>query len=170
MFFWDIKRLVRLLIERDLTETEAFQYFFANWVLITLVVGVPEPKWNMWDGLVTLTSVTFTIAGLLYCFVANGGGAGQSFLPRMMAVMWVVTLRVMAGFLLIVMVIYGVQEALGDVGDETTWVDAMLMAATEALLYWRISVHIKRIRMSRHHNATAAGQDAVAAVVPVHEN
>ena len=170
MFFWDIKRLVRLLIERDLTETEAFQYFFANSVLIALAMGVPDTKWNMWDGLVTLLGVTVTIAGLLYCFVANGGGAGQSFLPRVSAVMWVVTLRVLAGFLLIAIALYAVQDALGDVSEVTTWLDAVMNGVVDVVLYWRISVHLKRIRMSRHHNATASGQDAVAAIVPVHEN
>src|SRR5687767_12861219 len=105
MYFWRIWDLVARLEVRELSEAEGFRYFLANMLLMTIGAELPVEGWNVWDQAGALLTVVITALGILYCFRANGGAAGESFLPRMMAISWVVTLRTIALTLIVALVV-----------------------------------------------------------------
>lgn len=164
MYFWRIRNLVRRLIERDLTETEAFQYYFANSVVLAIASELPGEKWNLWDAFGAISTLIVTITGLLIAFVANGGGAGQSFLARFNAISWVIFLRFLSAMFLVMIPALIVMEVLGRSSEVTSWWEAVLFVLVEILLYARIITHIKRVRRGRDlHNES---QNSSSSAIP----
>ena len=158
MYFWRIRELVRILTERDLTESETFRYFFANWVLVTIATSDPSPNWNAWDTTGAIASVVVTVAGLVWCYKNNGGANGSGFLQRMMSILWVMSIRVIAIGLSLLVVAMLVAEGLGVITDETQWWDTLLLFVMEVVIYARTAFHLKTIRVRRQILATDAAR------------
>lgn len=162
MFFWRIDNLVRRLIARDLNEKEAFRYFFAIFVLWNLAAELPGEEWNVWDGLGAAGNMIVAIAGILCAFAANGGPAGHAFIARFVAIHWVVTLRFIVGMLALLFPVYALIEVFGTVSEETTWYEATAFLLVEILLYWRVVVHMKKVRRGRAEMEAASTHPATS--------
>ncbi len=148
MYFWRIEEVVRILSTRGLTESEAFRYLFANIVLLTAFSSVPIENWNVWDTADLIATVVITAAGLLFCYRLNGGAEGTSFVPRILAIMWVMTIRILVLAVVTLLIVYTIVETFASVGDDSTWWEMVLTAAIQLILYWRIATHLKAVRMA----------------------
>ena len=151
MYFWRVGDLVKVLGERDLTEREAFRYFLANSILVAIVMEVPKEDWNTWDAVGAVATVIVTILGLIYCYRSNGGDAGQAFLSRVIAIMWVVTIRIFVASIPIALAILGVADLVGALTDDTSWWEALALLLLEVFIYARVAVHIRRVVELRRH-------------------
>jgi hypothetical protein len=148
VYFWRIEEVVRILATRELTERESLRYFLANWIVLTILSAVHVSTWNDWDTVEAVLSAVITIAAILFCYRANGGADGRSFLPRFMAIMWVMTVRALVAVLLLLIVVFIVADALGQVADETVWWEVLMTLGIQLVLYWRMAVHLKSVRES----------------------
>lgn len=163
MFFWRIRNLVKLLGERELTEREAFQYFFVYLVLITGLSEIPTPDWNEWDTAGAVASTVVTILGLLYCFRSNGGAAGEAFLARFSALMLVVSIRTAVFLIPLMIAVMGAADLLGVLSDDTSWFEFVLVTAVGVLVYLRVAAHLRTVNaLRRQYVGWAARREAAA--------
>jgi hypothetical protein len=170
MYFWRVRNLVKLLGERELTELEAFRYYFANLLLITIAAEFPTDGWNAWDTVIAVVTVAMTVLGLLYCFHSNGGAAGREFLARFSALTWVVTLRTIAVGLPVILLIMGVADAAGVMTDESSWWEVPLVIAFDVIIALRVAAHLRTVNALRRQYGEWSARREAAPSEPVAED
>lgn len=147
MYFVKYQSLKEKLSIRTLPEREALPYLIAFTGLTALSVGVPlYENYNFLGGLAAGFSVLFAVWGILFAYKQNGGDEGYDLIQKYIILGWVTTIRfLIVGVPLgILAVISG--EALGFSMDETNVIDLAFWTGFEALLYYRIGVHIRDTR------------------------
>jgi hypothetical protein len=154
MYFLRLRPLKRDLAAQAISERGALPYLLWLGGLTALATILPYGDVNSWDYGGAVASVGIFLAGTVLAYRGNGGAAGQDFLIRYLCLNWVVGLRLLllvgipvftAGVLL--------EELLfGEIPEETTAVGAFAIAVFEAVVYWRIVVHIRAVAI----NARAA--------------
>ena len=145
MYFWNIEGLKGEMARRPLSDRELLPYlviFIALYdLMIAATLGEPANVWDYADGAMT---VLLGIAGTIYLFFKNGGSNGRDFVPRYLAIGFVVGLRylVLVGIPVIVgyTIAYGLFVA--DSSEETRWWDVMLYSVLNVFYYWRVGVHL----------------------------
>ena len=105
MYFWNIKKLKALIVERPLTEREALPYIIANALMYLLLtelisylysfheVSAVAISYGFWDYLSVAFSIVITIMGSIWLFRKNKVQSENYFLQRITALGWVVMLR-----------------------------------------------------------------------------
>lgn len=146
MYFWNIKKLKALLIERPMTEKEVLPYLIATMLLLTLVQYFPNAlHFNAWDYLeIVIASIT-VIVGTFWLYRKNFGDKGSHFLQRYFALGWVVTVRfiVFVTPVFIALVFLASNFGLYNAESEATnWVDTALLTVMEVFLYWYFGKHL----------------------------
>ena len=146
MYFWNIKKLKALLIERPLTEKELLPYLIATLLMFTLVPYLPDTfDLNGWDYLEMAIASLAVIVGTVWLYHKNLSDAGTHFLQRYIALGWVVLIRFVAFAIpiFIAMVLLAEYVGLYNVeSDATNWFDVVIIGMIELLLYWYFAKHI----------------------------
>ncbi|MDD5271603.1 MAG: hypothetical protein PHU14_02675 [Methylovulum sp.] len=97
MYFWNITRLKRHLIDNGLTETQVFWYVLIEIALNasnTAMGGyLPATEPDVWTYANSAFCVLIPILGVFAAFRANGGAAGSQFVARYFSVSLVVAIR-----------------------------------------------------------------------------
>ena len=91
-----------------------------------------------------LLSAGLFVAGVLYCYSQNGGSRGTNFLPRFIALSWVVSVR----FLLVVTPALLLMLLVSGVEWERFKASVLLTVASVVLAllyYYRLGVHVSDI-------------------------
>ncbi len=143
MYFWRIEKLKTEMAARPLSEREALPYLVVTVALSSAVAFIPQTTHNVWDGLAAVWSVLLAVVGTIYIFRQNGGAEGRHFLQRYFAIGWVVSVRWLAVFILVTVVLYGTLVAVGADIKSTHWYDFLYLAVVEAVIYWRIGHHVR---------------------------
>ncbi len=142
MYFWRIEALKADLAALPLTDRQVLPYLVLYSVLIAAVGIIPFGPSNNWDMIGGGWSVLLAIVGTIYVYRKNGGEHGLHLLQRYLAIGWVVGIRWAAALLLITVAYFGVLEVVSEVSEDTTWLDFLVLAIAEGVLYWRIGHHI----------------------------
>jgi hypothetical protein len=160
MYFWNMRALKRDLIATGLPESQLFRYFLAVlmfeaalWQLLALFPSEAEP--GPWDYLDVTASLALTLAGTIVAYRVNGAGDGRNFLGRYFPIMWVLTVRFLAGLVPLMVVLIGaLLVASGwftepDAGPEDAadvmWVVTVATWAVTVLFYYRLAVHVRDV-------------------------
>lgn len=145
MYFWRIEARKADLAGQPLTDRQVLPYLVLYSVLMSAVSFIPFSELNTWNMAGALWSVLLAVVGTIYIYRRNGGEQGLHLLQRYLAIGWVVGIRWTAALLAIAVVYFGVLEAVGEVPDNTTWPEFVLLAAAQAAWYWRIGHHIAEV-------------------------
>lgn len=125
-----------------LSDRQVLPYLLVYVGMFTAVSFIPATMTNVWDGLGAVWSVLLAVFGTLYIYHRNGGAHGQHFLQRIFAVGWVVAIRWLPVLFVAIVTLFAVLAALAVEATETTWYEFLLVAAAEALVYWRTGYHV----------------------------
>ena len=164
MYFWRIEKLKQEMTERPLSEREALPYLVVFVVLSSAVAYIPQTLHNIWDGLEAMWSTLLAALGTIYIYRRNGGSKGQHFLQRYFALSWVIAIRMLVILIPLAVLFYGslgvvqaFQETPGADLEGTQWYDFLILAAIEAVLYWRIGHHVGDLARRATPRSTASG-------------
>lgn len=132
MYFWNIKKLKALLIERPLTEKEVLPYLIATMLLLTLVQYFPNSEQlNVWNYLDIAVASAAIMVGTFWLYGKNLSKKSSHFLQRYFALGWVVMMRfiIFAIPVVILMAFLSLNFALFYTeSDATSWLDVTIMA------------------------------------------
>jgi len=147
MYFVKYQPLKEKLSSRTLSEREALPYLVVFTALTALTVAVPlYENYNTLDGIAAGFSVLIAIFGILFAYKQNGENEGFDLIQKYVVLGWVTTIR----FLIVGIPLgIGVAIAAGALGfsmEETNGIDLAFWIGFEALLYYRIGIHIRDTR------------------------
>jgi hypothetical protein len=139
--------LKQKLRERTLTDREALPYLIVFTALTALMVGVPlYENYNAMDGISAACSVALAIFGIIFAYKQNGKENGYDLVQKYVVLGWITSIRfILVGIpLYIVVAIAG--YSMGFSMEETNGIDLVFSVGFEALLYYRIAMHIRDTR------------------------
>jgi predicted membrane channel-forming protein YqfA (hemolysin III family) len=147
MYFIKYQPLKEKLSNRTLSEREALPYLVVFTALTALTVGVPlYENYNTLDAIAAGFSVLIAIFGILFAYKQNGENEGFDLIKKYVVLGWVTTVR-----FIIVSIPLGIAAAFGAGAlglsmDETNVIDLAFWIGFEAMLYYRIGIHIRDTR------------------------
>ena len=90
--------------------------------------------------------VGFTIGGIIWCYLQNGGATGSDFLKRIVPIGWVMSWRYFALVIIFTAGLAAIRWQLtGETGRpevESVW-DVVVMNSLIMWLFWRMGIHMK---------------------------
>jgi hypothetical protein len=112
------------------------------------------------DNVAAVANIAILIFGSLLVYAANGGDGGSDFLGRYLALGWVIGLRNAAGLILSIIAVGVVMELRSPGSTDATGAiehaSALLSVLYNALLYWRLAVHIRQVAFAGAAGTTPA--------------
>lgn len=154
MRFLNIKKLKQELRTGSLSENDAFVYFFAMFIVETLVVNSSfafsdKSEFALLDiaNILIPTFIAVTTTWALY--LANGGKDGHYFFLRYFSILWVTGVR----FLLLVLLsspIFAVwiwYFVIPGGVYEYEWEALAVANILYAFFYWRVWVHMREVQI-----------------------
>lgn len=157
MYFFRLKKLLAELQAEPANDNRTFKYFFATSIILTLAIIPALLKPNKHSSLsvnLIIAAAIVKLAGILYCYIVNGGKNGQYFFHRVFPIAWVMFFRLALPLLLLLLILAPIILNLLGVNIGTlskTDIDAIINATvliTAIVLWWRIAINIKSIAMS----------------------
>lgn len=141
MYFWRIDNLKAELASRPMADREALPYFIVDSGFTTLAIALPGSSFNLWDVMRMTWGIALAVFGTIYIFRQNGGSQGQQFLPRVLAVSWVVGVR----WCVWVIPVYVVCLMTGLFEAETNILEFLFDSITDTVLVRLIAAHIRDV-------------------------
>ena len=154
MYIWQIKKLRQQLAIEGLGGKEAFYYYLGTAIIGALIyeaiangpptgAGAEAAATDYLDGILY---VGFTIGGIIWCYLQNGGATGSNFLQRIVPIGWVMSWRY---FALVVIFTFGLAQIRGFLTGEygrpeveSVW-EVIVMNSLIMWLFWRMGIHMK---------------------------
>lgn len=167
MFFWKINKLKEILLIRSLTNKELIQYYIASGILLSFVTAILEisPASNAFQvGFNLIISIAIILIGSNYLYRKNGGASGRQLLDRLLSIGWVVTIRLLAFGMPIILILTLVAAIFGGVfyglagkePDEEGMESALnvllsiMVHVWAGLVFWRTGKHISDLAKENH--------------------
>lgn len=151
MYIWNKKALEQKLIDDSLTEREKFSYVFAlifSYVLgSSIAIFFPEEVSEI-AVLGQVFMLILTAIGIIWCFQINQSGDGTKFVERFVCIGWVMSIRVLAMyliFLIVASVIFSLADREGFdeiLSGPSIILDILLIGILTIIYYWRVSTSI----------------------------
>ena len=141
---WDIEWLKRRLQQKPLSRREAITYI-ACWLtlyaLCFLLETSPDEISNSWPFIAS--ELLLILLGTYYAWICNLGQNGQHFWSRLIAIGWVLTMRIMVfSFPLFLILALAPMEQSGMIHE----IAASLLAF---LFIWRLGIHFRNLNQNR---------------------
>lgn len=156
MYILGIKKLRQQLADDAFVEKQYFYYYLATAILSALTYeavanspgsGGTMPPVDYLDGGLDFA---FTIAGITWCCVQNGGAGGTNFLQRIVPIGWVMLWRALLFGLLPFTILVGFLNwnATGSFGrpESETVIEIIIHNGIFLIMFWRMGVHMKWIK------------------------
>lgn len=157
MIFWNIKLLKQRLMGEGLSQKHLFVYIFINIILYDFVLAgnyiLPSEDLNIkiYDHVASIASFITISLGTYFIYRVNGGSEGKQFAERFFSIYFVVGMRFLVLFILILMpFFFGFWVAEED-ALISTWFEVIILAIVQGWLvifYWRMIVHVKEVASS----------------------
>ena len=153
MYFWRIGRLKVDLASDRLPEPLALKYLLATLIFLALMTELSAwaPVERTAASMVA-AAATFAVSmfGTYAAYVSNGGAQGSDFLARYFAISWVVSIRVCAAAVLVLLAFVLLSAAtdaawLADPEASIPGENAIVVLFV-ALIYWRVASHMSGVR------------------------
>jgi len=146
MYFWNIDKLKKDLIQKPLSEKEQFKYLLAMAIFVGFGM-IPFIEINMWDVYSALVAGITTIIGTYYLYKLNGGPNGKYILQRLLSLGWVMFIRwiVLIMFPVMLLLFFGLEIFSTGVPDETSVYDFVGSNLTYIIYFWLLGKHIKEV-------------------------
>ncbi|HYC57093.1 MAG TPA: hypothetical protein VEL28_19335 [Candidatus Binatia bacterium] len=159
MYWWKLGPLRTALATRTLPEQASFLYLFLMTVFTMVFYEfLPESDGGRtaWDDFLSAVAVAMTALGTCAAYRSNGGGAGQGFLERYMALSFVLALRVVliAPFYFMAMAIVGTMWGWMD--DATGPFDVVTLSGIYGIYYAWLVLEMGRVADEQRRLPAAA--------------
>jgi len=155
MYVLGIRKLRQQLAEDALGERQAFYYYLATAILSGLTYeavanspgsgGAILPVDYLDGGL----DMLFTIAGITWCYLQNGGADGNNFLQRIVPIGWVMLWRALLFGLLPFTILVGFLNwnSTGSFGrpESESILEIIIHNGIFLVMFWRMGAHMKWI-------------------------
>ena len=161
MHILGIKGLRQQLANDELDEKQAFYYYLATAILSGVtyeaVANSPGSGGAMLpvDFLDGGLDLAFTIAGLSWCYLQNGGADGDDFLQRIVPIGWVMLWRALLFGLLPFTFLVGFLNwnATGSFGrpESETVIEIVIHNAIFLVMFWRMGVHMNWVKITKNN-------------------
>lgn len=168
MYFWRIDRLKSELKARDVAPRDILGYVLAYMLLmnlLSLAVYLPSEgtafTWR--DAAFVLASVAILVLGLFATYRANGGAQGRDLAGRLLALSWVLGLRLVALFLplftaLMIVLIVTAPQPIGQKPPATSLgVLLGFVLLMNACFFWRLAHHLREVNREADNSAAGGG-------------
>lgn len=144
MYFIKYRILKKNLQNRSVTVRESLPYLIAFVILETIPDIFPVGGHNLWDSISSVLSIVAFVAGVCYAYYKNGGAAGSDFFLKYILIGWVVSIRFLLVFILVIpiLVYLGYKTGLMSL-DEWGPYETTVFFLAEVIFYQRIGRHIK---------------------------
>jgi len=150
MYFWRINTLKKLLIEKGLSENNAFKYML--WYTALSAVGVeiisyfPLEAANNWDYIDSTLAILIPVIGTIFAYKSNGGYAGKDFLARYVSISFVMMIRFMLYLVSVLFILtYYISEFDEEAVIYTTPLEVALFTIWYIALYYSIAKHVNEV-------------------------
>ena len=140
-----------------LSQKHLFVYIFINIILYDFVLAgnyiLPSEDLNIkiYDHVASIASFITISLGTYFIYRVNGGSEGKQFAERFFSIYFVVGMRFLVLFILILMpFFFGFWVAEED-ALISTWFEVIILAIVQGWLvifYWRMIVHVKEVASS----------------------
>ena len=149
MYFISVSGLKTELAKGPMTARRALPYV-CTWLGLVTIAANPQVSGNgrpaEWDWLISFYSMFAVVIGVLVAYRANGGTRGVDFVARLLAVWWVVGLRVFLLLIIPLAVLYAIWAPSDASPGAPLLSDLVSTVALTIPVYWRSAVHLKDIR------------------------
>ncbi len=154
IYFWKIQNLKTNLINAGLNKWQIAFYLIAILIIQTVPYYLISEPINFWDNVDTAIFYIFLGVGTIYCYQANGGAGGKSFLERYISLAWVFGIRYTCFvFIPVFMILYLLVGYTGsDVPDETNWYDTTIVAIIRIGFYIALARHVRDVAHNKIKN------------------
>lgn len=153
MYFWRIDRLKSELRDREVPARDVLGYVTAFLVLWTVPQILPtgEASISGTDVALMVVLILITVGGLWAAYRANGGAEGRDFAGRLLAIGWVLGLRLMALWMVCLPLLFIIAFATGGIKDTPSDLAILggawtFMLITSLVFYWRLLHHLGDVR------------------------
>jgi len=151
MYFWKINKLKQLLIEKGLSENNAFKYTL--WCIglsaacIEMISYFPLELTNNWDYINSTLAVLIPVVGTIFAYKSNGGDKGKDFLARYISVSFVILIRFILYLvpIMFMLVFYYISAFDEEAKIYTTLFEVVLFSTWYIALYYSIVKHINDV-------------------------
>ncbi len=146
--FWDTRHLKSELAAHAVTEGALFFYFLAvtgfDWLQFTVIrLSSFSGTISAWELVDALSSLVFTLGGLVFLFGCNGGTHGKDFLYRYFPLSFVVGWKFMVS--LFVVLWLGGRAMPNTPAADMGWASTIISAAFNIAMFLRIGLHMKQL-------------------------
>lgn len=145
MYYFNIQKLKEDFRSDDVSEADGFKYFFLQVIIIALIIHVQAILGPSSQDLLSRRLDSFlkllSLGGILHVYRCNGGAMGTQFVQRFIALHWVLVFRFLIPFMLVLLVLGKVKEAI----PIAYWADPAISFIMLVMLYWRLGVHCREI-------------------------
>jgi hypothetical protein len=152
MYFWRIEQLKKSLVVEP-NQLESLKYVVALLIAracLELEIAIhrhlvpPSQELRMLDSTTLIAAPVFLIVGIVYCFIKNGGRKGSAFLPRFVALGWVMGIRFVSLTVLpVIFVLEMICHSRPSQVPSLFWSVATILVI---VFYWRLGVHFADVR------------------------
>ena len=157
MYFWNTNDLESDLSNRKLSQSDKYKYLLAFMIITAVLMELSSyiPELPSFIRLIESSVVILTtIFGTMFCYKVNRQGDNADFIERYICLSLPIFFRLI-GLIIIIFSLYMVCGLilLGDSFDKftesTNWIDVILTIGFELLYYWKLSVSIRKVAMSK---------------------
>ena len=154
MYLWKVDSLVDDFRSGNVSQKEEFKYMLLLTVFMCLAcdpILYIDYSYNMYDAIVTCSTIIITIFGLYYCFKINSSGDNKDYLVRVVCIGLPVIIRVIVFFIPIIFIGVFIElffinpELLDDENTETTLMESVFISLFVVAYYWYLSIKIKAV-------------------------
>ena len=148
MYIWKTDKLSSEIKENTLSEKNWKDYFLAGTILITLSMYMVQtmPRTNT-PSLIAeaILMIVITVIGINAAFNANNGNKGSSFVARITALSFPLSIKIIATSFIFGMILGFLNEMDPISSENEEWAYSVFTILIQILFFWRIKVHLTYI-------------------------
>ena len=145
MFIWKTTELSNEIKENTLTEKDWKQYYLAGTIVMTIAMYIAQlvPRINTQPLIVeAVLLVVIAVIGINITFKTNQNNNGSNFVARVTALSFPIIIKVSVFAILFGIALEVVAEVAELSLESIDWLAVVFVVLIEALIFWRINVHL----------------------------
>lgn len=144
MYFWNIKKLKKDL-KKGLSQQQQFAYLLASTITLSISM-IPWNNTEAWEVYFAIVMGVITVLGTMQMYLINRGSKGRDFLPRLVSLGWVVSIRWVVLVLIPLSLLFGIAlELFVGVPEEPGILDLSFFSLLYVWFFWMLGQQFKEV-------------------------
>jgi hypothetical protein len=154
MYFIKYQPIKKQLQERSLTDREGLPYYIILMASTAIASALPADSTmnHNNDFIFAILNVTTITVGIIYCYSKNGGKSGLDFIQKSVVLGFIVFVRCVLPFIVILCLIFFFKGILEAILGITVGTESLAMIIFNILVdvfyFWRLGKHMQDTRVS----------------------